>query len=119
MIDVTDALEEFYEDITLNSATAGSRDENGDYTAGTPITSTIQAVVQSLSSNELLTLPEGERTKKMIKIHTKSSLKTANTSNSSSSDEVIYNGEVFKIINVFDRLVNGGYFKAIAVCEDG
>ena len=119
MIDVTDALDELYESITLESATVGSRDANGDYVAGTPITSTIQAVVQSLNSNELLTLPEGERTKKLIKLHTKEVLKTVNVFNSTSADKLIYNGEVYKVINVFDRLNNGGYMKAIAVREDG
>jgi len=119
MIDVTDALEEFYEDLALESATVGHRDINGDYIAGVPITSTIQAVIQSLNSNELLTLPEGERTKKLIKIHTKSVLKTVDVVNSTSADKVVYSGETYKIINVFDRLVNGGYIKAIAVREDG
>jgi len=119
MIVVTDALEEFYEDIILESATTGSRDINGDYIAGIPITSTIQAVVQSLSSNELLTLAEGERTKRLVKIHTKSILKTADVIKSTSADKIIYQGELYKIINVFNRLYNGGYFKAIAVRENG
>ena len=119
MIDVTDALEEFLEDITLESATVGSRDGNGDYTAGVPIISTIQAVIQSLNSNELLTLPEGERTKKLIKIHTKEVLKTVDVASSTSADKVVYGGETYKVINVFDRLNNGGYIKAIAVREDG
>ena len=119
MIDVTDALEEFYEDLTLESATVGHRDLNGDYIDGVPIKSTIQAVVQSLNSNELLTLPEGERTKKLIKIHTQSVLKTVDVVNSTSADKVVYHGEDYKVINVFERLTNGGYIKAVAVREDG
>ena len=119
MIDVTDAFDDFLEDITLESATVGHRDENGDYIVGSPIISVIKAVVQSLNSNELLTLPEGERTKRLIKIHTKSVLKTVDVVNSTSADKVVYSGETYKVINVFDRLVNGGYIKAIAVREDG
>ena len=112
-------LSRFSQDIVLNSSTQGHRDENGDWVGGTPIIKTIQAVVQPVNGDELQTVPEGERTNKLIKLHTTEVLKTTDEANAVSADTVVVDGETFRIITVSDWNKLGGFYKTIAVREDG
>jgi len=116
---VASVLSRFSQDIVLNSSTQGYRDENGDWIDGTPIAKTIKAVVQPVNGDELQTVPEGERTNKLIKLHTTEVLKTTDEANAVSADTVIVDGETFRIITVSNWNKLGGFYKAIAVREDG
>ena len=118
MIDVSDAFNDFLQPIVLRSFVAGTRDPNtGAYIQSAPIITTIQAVVQVANADDLLVLPEGERMKKTIKIHSTSQLKTANENDKTSADRIEYQGELFKVMSEFNRATIGGYYKALAVRE--
>lgn len=115
MIDVSEALEEFYESVTLKRKTAGSRDANGDWVNGTLSTTTIQAVAQSLTANERIALPEAVRSKETVKFHTTTELKTVDEVALTDADIITYQGTDWLIYQVFNRMTNGGYYKAIGV----
>lgn len=119
MIDVSNAFLNFQETISLESSTVGFWDDNGNWVPGAPVVLEIKAVVQPLSSDELLIVPEGERTKQLIKVHTKEDIKITNESTLTDADVFVYNGDRYTVINVLNRKRLGGYNKALAVKIDG
>ena len=115
MIDVSEAFLEFLETIQLKRKTTGSRDANGNWVDGTTTTINISAVVQSLTANERLALPEAVRTKETIKIHTQTELLTADEAAQIDADVVVYQGKSYLLTQVFNRNTIGNYFKAVGV----
>lgn len=115
MIDVTDAFEDLTQSATLKRKSAGSRDANGNWIDGTLTTSTFSAVVQSLTADERLALPEAVRSKETIKLHTITELLTANEALLIDADIITVRGYNWSINQVFDRLDIGQYYKAIGV----
>ena len=115
MIDVSDAFPDFEETVQLIRKTAGSRNSDGDWVDGTPTTKDILGVVQSLNSNELLVLPEGDRSKETAKIHTKTKLLTANEITKTKADNIKYQDATWNVSAVNNRATVGGYYKAILV----
>jgi len=114
-IDVSEALSEFLEVVTLKRKSAGGRDDNGDWVDGTLTSSSIQVVAQSLTANERLALPEAARTKETVKFHSKTELRTLNEALLLDADIITYQGSDYEINMVFNRATNGGYFKAIGI----
>lgn len=117
MIDVSGAFNGLLQTISLTRKNAGSRDANGRWIDGADVVTSIQAVVQTATSDDLLVLPEGERTQETIKIHTTSLLRTASESGTYTADEITYQGNVYKVIQAFDRKTIGNYYKALAARE--
>ena len=116
MIDVSDAFDEFLETVILDRSDPGGRDSNGDWVDGVDHPpKNIIGVVQSLNSNELLILPEGDRTKETAKIHTKTLLRTSNEATSTKADKIEYQGSTWNVSGVNNRQTIGGYYKAILV----
>ena len=115
MIDVSEAFDEFLETVILKRKTAGSYDGDGEWIEGTNTDTNIQGVVQSLSSDELQILPEGERTKETVKIHTKTQLFTADEDLKTNADDIGYQGKIWTVSNLFNRNTVGGYYKAILI----
>lgn len=115
MIDVTEAFEDLTQTVTLKRKSAGSRDVNGNWVDGTLTTSTFSAVIQSLTADERLALPEAVRSKETIKLHTITELLTSNEALSIDADIVAYNGSEYSINQVFNRSNIGQYYKAIGV----
>ncbi len=116
MIDVSGAFDDLEQDIVIRRTVAGSRDpDDGSWIPGAETPETIQAVVQDASADDLLILPEGERTEDSIKIHTIEFLQTASEDGQVAADHIEYEGELFKAMKVFKRKTLGNYYKAIAV----
>lgn len=116
MNDVSEAFDGFEQAIVIRRTVAGTRDpDDGSWIPGAETPTTIQAVVQDASADDLLVLPEGERTEDSIKIHTVEFLQTANEDGQVAADNVEYEGELFKVMKVFKRKTLGNYYKAIAV----
>ena len=113
MIDVSSAFDDFLETVQLKRESAGVYNQDGDWVDGTVTTTDIQGVVQSLNANELLVLPEGDRTKSTAKIHTRTELKTANELTSTKADKIVYQGSDWNVSAVNNRNTIGGYYKAI------
>lgn len=115
MIDVTDAFEGLTQTVTLKRKATGSRDANGNWVDGTLTTSTFSAVIQSLTADERLALPEAVRSKETIKLHTITELLTANEALLRDADIITVRGYNWSINQVFDRSDIGQYYKAIGV----
>jgi len=115
MIDVSEAFIDLLQTVQLKRKTAGGRDENGNWVDGTLSTTDIQAVVQSLTADERMTLPEAVRTKETIKLHSITKLQTANDDLYLDADVIVYDGLEWEINQVFNRSIIGGYYKAIGV----
>ena len=116
MINVSGAFRGFQQSIVLKATIAGTRDlDTGAFIPGTTTPTTIKAVVQVATSDDLLVLPEGERTKKTIKVHSISEMKTASEDEQVAADLIEYQGEEFKVMSDFNRFTLGGYYKVLAV----
>ena len=84
----------------------GSYTIGGKWVPGSTIDTIFQAAVQPTSSRELQDLPEGWRDEARYTIwaaHFKLSI----------DDYVIYDGDVFRIMRVWDREREGGFYRAI------
>lgn len=116
MIDVTEAFDGFTTSITIRRTAAGSRDAgSGAWIPGAESLIVVDAVVQDATADDLLVLPEGERTEDSIKIHTKEFIQTASEAAQVAADTIVHEGELFKVMKVFKRKTLGNYYKAIAV----
>lgn len=116
MLDVSEAFEDLEETVILKRKAAGDYDGDGEWVNGVDLPpKDILGVVQSLSSDELLILPEGERTKETVKIHTKIELFTANEDLKINADNIEYQGNDWTVAKLFNRNTLGSYYKAILI----
>lgn len=110
--DVSEAFEGWLEPLTILR-------KDGSYVDGiwvdgveTPII--INAVIQNANPDDLIVLPEGERTTEAVKIHTTSAVRTVIETSESEADEFVYDGLRWRIYNLANRKI-GNYYKAIAI----
>jgi hypothetical protein len=76
----------------------------------------IVATIQQASERELLRLPEGDRTKDYIYVHTEFELRTADVQNGFLPDRVCYGGREWEVMKIDDRNPSGGnYMRALCV----
>lgn len=109
--DVTDAFDGWLQQLTGERRT-GSYIE-GRWVEDAPTPLSFNGVVQNALPDDLLTLPEGNRSEESIKIHTTFEL-VPNVSNTTTGDRINYLNNVYLVHNVANRQI-GGYYKAIAV----
>lgn len=86
----------------------------GRYQETPPEEVAIKASVQPVSGQDRMMLPEGIRSKEIVKIYTTYLLKTASAEGSIKADVVIYNGCRYDVTMVQDWTVDGGFYKAFA-----
>jgi len=86
----------------------------GRYQETPPQEVNIKASIQPVSGKDRMMLPEGIRSKEIIKLYTTFLLQTDNAEGSTKSDVVVYNGCRYDVITVEDWTVDGGYYKAVA-----
>lgn len=84
------------EDVTLTRYAAGSY-VNGTYVPGATAVSTIKMSVQPVRGEELLNLPEAQRTSKMMKGYSAVLLHTAKTSPSEKADLITWQGVQYEV----------------------
>lgn len=89
--------------------------DGGRIEPGPTSTFDIVAVLYPPKSQDLLRLPEGRRSEKVIALFTGTELKTAGAPGGSGADLVEHAGEVFEVEAVDDWSQHGGYYHALAV----
>lgn len=89
-------------DVIRNDVAGSYDDTTGLYVDGTTQTLSMIAVVSPATSQDLLHLPEAQRTSSMIKIYTEEPLLTANESSSKKSDIIVWRGVEYQIQKVGD-----------------
>lgn len=87
----------------------------GIWTANPDVTITITAVVSAASGDDLDQIPEGDRQKGVILIHTTTPLLLTNANGT--ADEILFNGNRYRLAQVWDWSAFG-YYKAIGVKMD-
>lgn len=91
---------------------------NGEYIDGRWIITSVTplsfwAVVQNAKPEDLLTLPEGNRSDETIKLHTKFEL-IPQKQTTNISDKITYLNNTYLVYSVANRKI-GGYYKALAI----
>ena len=89
----------------------------GRYTPGAAAETTVTAVVQPAGPEDLLDLPEGERVKAVVRVHTTSELRTADESAGTDPDRIVIDGEEWEVRRVWNETHTDvlPYYKALAV----
>ena len=85
---------------TLTRFAAGSRDAYGEWVEGASSTSTIYVSVQPMPGKERQGLPEGLRSKEVVKLYTGTELRTADQSAGTSGDVVTSGGVDYEVVTV-------------------
>lgn len=107
--------------ITRRRYSAGSRATTGYWTEGATTDTSITASVQPASGEDLQVLPEGERTRRAIKVYTTTELRTTSPQDGTRSDELVIAGLVgiddgtYQVESVAPYYALLGHHKAIAV----
>ena len=77
---------------------ANPYDENGNYIEPTPTQIDIEANIQPLTPNQVLQMPEGDRTQSWIKGYTSSVTRTKREgANGYAADTLLYRGDEYEI----------------------
>ena len=89
-------IQRFGQSVTVTRYGAGSN-VNGDYVAGTATTFAVIMSVQPLSGRELLNLPEGQRTRNILKGYCATELYTATQAESKKADVVTVGSKSYEV----------------------
>ena len=111
--DVSRALKRWLEPITITRVAAGAY-VNGEWVNGADSQIPIKAVVQNAQPDDLILLPEGTRSTEAVQIHTVTAIKTVSEVGATDADTFLYDGDTYRIYDVFKRKI-GNYYKAIAI----
>jgi hypothetical protein len=97
----------------------GARGADGRWVAGATSTFTMPAAVQPAKPDELLDLPEGQRTRGALKIYADAELRTADEETGVGADVITYGGRDYQV-RAAEYLAGFGLaaFKAIATRMD-
>ena len=88
-------LEEFGYNVTVNRYGVGSY-VNGEFVPGAITPLIIFASTQPLSDAEMLSLPEGRRTRRYVKLYTNTLLRIADQATGIGADQIFYDGHFFE-----------------------
>jgi len=98
------------------------RKATGTFVKGRYVPSSTETVLtiagcslQPMGAKELELLPEGFRTKQVVKVYTPEELRTADAEAGHEADRVEYKGETFEVHSVEDWDDHGRFWKAICV----
>ena len=80
---------------------------NGIYRNNMHLDTEALCSVQQPSSNELNTLPEGERDKNILKFYVKKEIKTGSDEEGLPADMIIYRDRLYKVISTEDWQIYG------------
>jgi hypothetical protein len=89
----------FRKPVTITRYAAGSY-VNGTYVSGTSSTLNIQASIQPMKSEEMVTETQGRRLSDFIKIYTDTNINTAKESIGQQPDELTWRGSVYECMSV-------------------
>lgn len=115
IFDVTDALADLLEPVTVSSSLPGAY-VKGHWVTGGVTTSTIFASVQPASNEDVNELrPEGDTLSSYKKFYSAYSFKPADKNTGTEADLLTFEGSDYKVLTVADWHGVGGYNKALAV----
>lgn len=107
-----------FSDLTVKRYAAGSW-VDGVWTAGSQSTLTIKGSTQPARPDELVNLPEAQRTRAAKKVYSEALLRTADETNLIQADRVVVDGEDWEIQQVDTHFENTlAHYKSIAVRLD-
>lgn len=110
-----DLIESFAEPIRILRAGPTDVDSEGNVIKAKRKEIAIMAAVQPFSIGEMENLPEGERTKQMIKLYTSDALKLSQNESLKASDVVLYNGQCWEVQRTEQWPDGLGHYKSVAV----
>jgi hypothetical protein len=107
----------FSSPITVIRETKSGSYVRGIWTPGKASEFEIQATVEPLDGQDLLLIPEGERTKEMIRIYSELELKTADEACARKADVVRYQGKLYEVhkVKTWTQLIP--HFETIAISK--
>lgn len=112
--DLSDAIREFAETITVTRTLAPSVVYGRVQDAPQQTRFAVSASVQPLPSKELLLLPEGMRNQGTVAVFTKEKLRTVDVSAAKIPDTFEWHGATYQIAQTSDWSIAGNYTKYIA-----
>lgn len=107
---------EMFTSVTITRSVAGSYTD-GRWVAGSTSELTITASIQQQRPrpDELLHLPEGDRTREAVRIYTDTALQTANEDTGIVADFLTWDGEQWEVVRVETWTLGICHFKALAL----
>ena len=93
-------------------------DDHGRPAIPDPEEDTIRAWFQPVTGDDLERLPQGRRTKKVVKFYSLDEIFSASTSKYDMPDIIVIEDEEFEVQNVSDWEADGAYWKALATRKD-
>ena len=108
-------IDDFSDEITVTRDTKTGKYVLGEYVEGSQSQFKTLACVQPMQFDELLLLPEGERTKEALKIYLEAELFTVDETCQRKADIITYFGKLYEVHKVerWTQLIP--HFKVIAV----
>jgi hypothetical protein len=102
--------------VTVTRAAAGSY-VDGRWVAGSTSTLTVTASAQPHRArpDELLHLPEADRTRESLRLYTETELQTADEETQTPADLVTWDGEQWEVVRVESWPLGLAHYKAIAL----
>lgn len=113
----SDIIRCFPSEVKIYRREAGSFTK-GRYTPGAQDTIFTEIMsVQPVTGDERLLLPEGVRTREVVKAYCRTLLRTDNAPSGHQADRIEYKDEFYEVFNVEDWSDHGDYYKVMAVKE--
>lgn len=107
-------INDFAEDVVLHRFASGTYTA-GIYVPGAETLSTIRGSVQPLTTDELLLLPEGQRSRGSFKVYTSTELFTARESGKRKADQLDIRGVLYEVQDVQSWQYDFTFWKAVSV----
>lgn len=117
---VDDALSGMFVDVTRRRYAAGAYTA-GVYVRGAETTATIRASVQALKPEEVQDLPEAQRTRRPMRVFSRSELRCVveGTNTPTDADRIDWEGERFEVVSVKRwNLGTLNHYEAIVLREE-
>ncbi|UNK39380.1 hypothetical protein MNR02_06645 [Shinella sp. H4-D48] len=95
--------------VTRTRETNGAYNDDGEWVPGSPVATTIKAVVQPVKGNQLLDMPEGKRTEAGWMCWSRSEL--ACDDKAGTFDRIVSKGITYKVVFAWPR-EEGGFYRA-------
>jgi hypothetical protein len=104
MTDVAIAIDGEAVNVSLARKAAGTYSADGDFTPGAPATSAIRAAIQPASGKQLMDVPEGIRQEAGHIMWSRSELRN--------DDTITHDGSSYRVLHIWPRPVDGGFYRA-------
>jgi hypothetical protein len=111
-VDLGKTINRIAQDVTVSRKGQGTY-VKGRFSEAAATTFVIQASVQTISGRERMLLPEGIRTREVLKLYTATPIQTASVQGATMADTITYNGSVYEAVISENWLADGNYFKVI------